>query len=399
MNSHDDSVVPPARAHAQWRQSLYTGAAGIALLHIERAHHGEGDWDTAHQWITAMTRDPIIANPYTSCLHTGAVAVAFVLHAAQRAEYRSTIDTVDGHIAALTEERLHRAYARIDSGQLPGLAEYDLIRGLTGIGAYLLHRHQRPFPLLQDVLSYLVRLTEPVTTPDGGTVPGWWTNNGPSDEPSPDWLGGHANLGIAHGIAGPLALLALAMRRGITVTGHRAAIEAILAVLDQWITCAGTRTWWPGTISLPEWRTGHPQRLRPGRPSWCYGTPGIARAQQLAGLALHDVDRAHLAEQALLSCMADERQLAQLDEVGMCHGWAGLVHTTTRVTADAGKDSQLTAYLPHLYARLNDQLEHAPDNLPAGLIDGHAGVRLAQHAYQAQGPPISGWDTCLLLGP
>lgn len=39
------------------------------------------------------------------------------------------------------------------------------------------------------------------------------------------FAGGHADLGLAHDITGPLALLARAMRRGITVEGQAAAIE------------------------------------------------------------------------------------------------------------------------------------------------------------------------------
>jgi hypothetical protein len=40
-------------AHEVTCQSLATGAAGIALLHIERALTGAGDWETAHARIRA----------------------------------------------------------------------------------------------------------------------------------------------------------------------------------------------------------------------------------------------------------------------------------------------------------------------------------------------------------
>lgn len=39
--------------------------------------------------------------------------------------------------------------------------------------------------------------------------------------------GGHADLGMTHGISGPLALLALAMRRGVTVAGHAAGVVGV----------------------------------------------------------------------------------------------------------------------------------------------------------------------------
>ncbi len=40
-------------------QSLAQGAAGTALLHIERAHLGAGRWRTAHSWVTEATRDAV----------------------------------------------------------------------------------------------------------------------------------------------------------------------------------------------------------------------------------------------------------------------------------------------------------------------------------------------------
>lgn len=209
-----------------------------------------------------------------------------------------------------SEVRLRRAHERIDAEQLPVLREYDLIRGLTGIGAYLLHRHHGG-ELLHSVLFYLVRLTEPRRI-DGDTMPGWWTANAPNDQPSPQLPGGHGNLGMAHGIAGPLALLCTALWHGITVVGQVDAIGRICAWLDQWRTGTGRRAWWPETVSATDQRAGTVRQTGPGRPSWCYGTPGRARAQQLAGLALADERRQHHAEQALAGCITDEGQLAQL---------------------------------------------------------------------------------------
>ncbi|MGH3802688.1 MAG: hypothetical protein ACRDTD_21700, partial [Pseudonocardiaceae bacterium] len=82
--------------------------------------------------------------------------------------------------------------------------------GLTGIGQLLLQRAPGS-DALGRILGYLVRLTEPLRI-DGALVPGWWVSHDP--DPLLPTPGGHANFGIAHGITGPLALLAHAMRRG-----------------------------------------------------------------------------------------------------------------------------------------------------------------------------------------
>lgn len=56
-------------------------------------------------------------------------------------------------------------------------------------------------------------------------------------------------------------------------------------------------------------------------PSWCYGTPGIARALQLAALATGNRTRRATAERALIGCLADERQVRQIIDTSLCHGW------------------------------------------------------------------------------
>jgi class I lanthipeptide synthase len=392
---------PPHDPAPGWGESLYTGAAGIALLHIEYARTGAGGWDVAHRWVAAMTRSPVNAHPDACGLHRGAPAVSFTLHSAGQPGYASALTTLDGHITAVTRHRLQRAHERIEAGQLPALREFDLVRGLTGIGVYLLHRHGGG-DVLPDVLSYLVRLTEPLTGDEGEVVPGWWSANAPDDRPSPRWPGGHGNLGLghgnlglAHGIAGPLALLSTAMRRGITVTGQAEAIGRICAWLDRWRIGTGSQAWWPETISAAEQRAGTTRQAGPGRPSWCYGTPGLVRAQQLAALALADRRRKQRAEHALAGCVADEQQLARLGDASLCHGWAGLVQTTWRVASDAD-DPELFA-VPRLLRRLQQRLHHHGPPPDDGLLEGVAGVQLVRHTLAAGVPPASGWDACLLL--
>lgn len=375
--------------------SLGSGAAGIALLHIEQARVAVGTWTTAHKWVSASTGNSVTAHPDVASLYRGASAVAFTLHTADQPGYRTALDTLDGHIATLTRHRLHRAHERIDRGQLPALREYDLISGLTGIGAYLLHRDRDP-NLLQDVLTYLVRLTEPVHA-DGETLPGWWCGQHPPDQPPRRWPGGHGNLGLAHGIAGPLALLSLAVRRRVAVAGQAEAIAKICQWLDQWRAGTGPQAWWPGRITRYEQRSGAVQQRGPQRPSWCYGTPGLARAQQLAALAVDDPRRQRQAEDVLAGCVTDEHQLAQLNDATLCHGWAGLLQTTWRAAADASDGGQLAATLPHLQGRLEQHLNrHGPPD-DGGLLEGEAGIRLVRHTTSTDEPPATRWDACLLL--
>lgn len=375
--------------------SLGSGAAGITLLHIQEARTGNGSWAKVHQWATAMTRDVVTAHVDSASLYRGAPAVAFVLRAANQQRYMSVIEDLDVYIDGLTRLRLRRANKRLDSGGLPELREYDLISGLTGIGVYLLRRNQ-PDELLRDVLRYLVRLTEPIHD-DGESLPGWWCAEYPSHLGPPRWPGGHGNLGLAHGIAGPLALLAITMRCGLVVDGHADAIGRIVVFLDQCGRGAGARRWWPGWITRAEWLSGVLAQAGPQRPSWCYGTPGIARAQQLAAIALDDQRRQRAVEEIYAACLADEQQLALLTDPTLCHGWAGLAHTTRRAAADAGAGSELTEAYLRLRRRLDQRLEGQEHATAApGLLEGSAGIRLARSELPLTPPGEVPWDACLL---
>ena len=149
-------------------------------------------------------------------------------------------------------------------------------------------------------------------------------------------------------------------------------------------------------ISPSEWKTGTVGQPGPQRPSWCYSTPGLARAQQLAALALGDPPRQRRAENALAGCIADEEQLSQLGDLSLCHGWAGLVHTTRRAAAEAGTDSELAALLPYLYTRFEQHLHEQRPPTCDGLLEGAAGIALTRHTTAA---PAFRWDACLLISP
>jgi lantibiotic biosynthesis protein len=247
---------------------------------------------------------------------------------------------------------------------------------------------------LERVLSYLVQLTMPLRV-DGETLPGWWACHDPFFTSSPDHPGGHGNFGMAHGITGPLALLALALRCGAAVAGHAEAIERICAWLDGWRQDGETGPWWPQWITRDELRARRPAQPGPLRPSWCYGTPGLARAQQLAGIATGDTSRQQIAEQALAGCLSDPTQLGRIIDTSLCHGWAGLFQTSWRAARDA-RTPAIIARIPRL-ASLLTQHGRPGAGEGSGLLEGDAGLALALHTAAQDTPPASGWDRCLLI--
>ena len=390
------------------RQHLAYGPPGIALLHIELAANGLGPWHRAHDWLAAASRQPLTSGPDSHPFY-GVPAFAHALTCAADHlpdSYKRALDVVDGQIAVDVGRRLDTAHRRIDAGRLPQLAEFDAIRGLTGYGAYLLRRNPGS-STLRAVLDYCVRLTEPITH-HGETLAGWWTETGPSGNPDDRFPGGHANTGMAHGIGGVLALLALASRSGSVTDGHHAALRTILTWLDRWKQRADGGPGWPYWVTQGELRRGYLAPSAPWRPSWCYGTAGLARAQQLAALALDDTRRQIDAENAFVAALTDPDQLKATTDNGLCHGFAGLAHTATRTADDAHPSTagKLRAAIPALLAAvippgtdpefMATALMQNEEGGP-GLLDGAAGIALALLAPSTAAPPRSAWDACLLI--
>jgi lantibiotic biosynthesis protein len=382
----------PAGSH----QDLGRGAAGTALARISAARLTGLPPRATASWIKAMTAGPVTANASASLFH-GAPAVAFVLHTAAHPAYAAMLAALDEHINDLTALKLAAAYQRIDRGELTRPSEYDLISGLTGLGVYHLIRHgSAGSGMTAAVLDYLVALAEPVCR-HGESLPGWWSGTGPAGTPDPAWPGGHLNLGMAHGGAGILALLSGAMRSGIQVEGHAKAVSELCAAFDRYRQGSSACPWWPAMISLSEYNNGTANSGRQARPSWCYGTPGHARAQQLAGLALGDLERMRVAERALAGCVLDRRVTGLLTDASLCHGWAGVVQTLWRAASDALDPGPLQAALRTARRGMEDQLTCIGPPASSGLLEGTSGIMLAQNDLSQAGSEPPAWDACLLL--
>ncbi|MFD7735205.1 lanthionine synthetase LanC family protein [Kitasatospora phosalacinea] len=397
----DPAALPSTwTAHPSWRQSLAHGAPGIALLHAERAATGRGRWETAAAWLSVAASGPVTRGP-DSYLYYGAPALTHALDCAARARpgaYRTALAHLD---RAVAEDALHRcaqARARLARGDLPALGEFDTIRGLAGLGSLLLRREPNG-RALREVLACLIRLTRDVKH-EGDLLPGWWTADGPAGKPDPRFPGGHGNNGLAHGIAGPLALLSLALLHGIEVEGQQEAIRTVLAHLERLRNGHA----WPYWVTRDRPHSNHKPATQ--RPSWCYGTAGVARAQQLAALVLDDPQIRHAAEDALAAALTDTAALAATTDLSACHGFAGLAHIAHRAAADADPPGAArlrtttallldTAHPPH--TEPDQQALRLFDTAGPALLEGAAGTALALLAPTTRTVPATGWDACLLI--
>jgi hypothetical protein len=389
---------------ARWTtHDVAQGDAGLALLcaHLDACFPDES-WDVrAHDLLTSAACAAERAE-LPPGLFSGLSGIGLVTQRLSRdgTRYQRLTQSIDEALLLRT-----LALAQSARERSPGLAvgHFDVISGLAGIGAFLLSGRDRDGvgPCLERVLGTLVD----VVSARGGTVPAWFT---------PRELLGDANLaaryphgvlncGMAHGIPGVVALMALALAQGVDIPGLRDATATAAGWLaghqcdDEW----GVN--WPVMVGLPE---GSAERAGPSRAAWCYGSPGVARALWLAGCALGDDALAALAVTAMEAVYRRPLPARNIDSPTFCHGVAGLLQITLRFAHDTG--------LPVFTQAAGDlagQLLGAynPDSLlgfcsvepggtrvdQPGLLDGAPGVALVLLAAATDVPPA--WDRLFLL--
>jgi class I lanthipeptide synthase len=405
-----DAAIVAALERTQFPNSVHwepsgvaQGDAGLALLcaYLDRYFPTEG-WDVVGHGFLAAAATHAEQAALGPGLFSGLAGLGFVAAELGRdgTRYVRLSSTLDAALLPATAE-LARALRGHDRG-LP-VSQFDAISGLSGIGAYLLTRRRRP-----DVDAALVGLLEALvdlTRASADGPPRWFT---PvelifDETTAAMYPNGHLNCGLAHGIPGPLALMALAEADGMQVRGMRDAVASIAAwVQDNRVDDAWGINW-PTMVALP----GEGRRPdEPSRTAWCYGSPGIARALWLAGTALQDEELRSVATEAMRAVYERPVHARQIDSPTFCHGVAGLLQITLRFAHDTG-DRMFCAAV----AELTDQVLAAydPDRLlgfcslepggnaidQPGLLDGAPGVALVLLAAATQIEPT--WDRLFLL--
>ncbi|MFC0844005.1 lanthionine synthetase C family protein [Streptomyces noboritoensis] len=373
--------------------SLGAGHPGVALLFTTLAADRDGDARTvAHGHLAAATRAD--GGLHAAGLYTGMAAVAFAARLAATGPdtYRSLLTTLTPRIADAAVQRARQLSTAREAGTGVASHQYDVVSGVAGLARLLLALDPRG-TALRHCLQALTDLAEPVATGQG-TLPGWWSAGGPGrDTPSPDFPRGHLNLGLAHGIPGPLAVLALALEQGVRVPGQEEAVARLADWLAQRRSEDAYGPYWAMVLGPEDELAGVLPPSPATRAAWCYGSPGVARALFLAGRALGEPGWRRTAARALHAALARPAATRALEGAGLCHGTGGLLHIAALVAYDAA-DEELAARLPALAAEVRAVLDALEG---PGFLEGAAGAALALHTY-AQRPDAGrlSWDAALL---
>lgn len=394
--------------------SLAQGYAGLALLwsYVGSCFPGESWNELGREHLTLAVRGLPSHPSLPVGAFSGLTGLAFAAHRLSQGgtRYERITSQLDDQI--LPRARLLAQDVADARGMNVGA--FDVISGLSGVGAYLLDRYRASTQ--EGLISMTKALVQMALGSDH--IPNWYTPN--------DLLGyeevrilyphGNLNLGLAHGIPGPLAFFCLAHRAQLPIPN----LPDAIAHLANWICCHRLDDeWginWPTAVPVVQNGPEGGVRLSvgdtksapggPSRSAWCYGSPGIARALWLAGEVLGQDEYRHVAVSAMQAVFRRPVSVRQINSPTFCHGVAGLLQIALRFAND--QDGQMfTNEIADLVRQILDCYQ--PGSLlgfkniegpgheieQPGLLDGAPGVALVLLAASTSAEPV--WDRLFLL--
>jgi lantibiotic biosynthesis protein len=373
------------------RATLASGSAGLAVCYATAAMAG---WDTAAAAADCLDEavDVVATEPMSSSFYSGFTGIAW---AAEFAESLRAGAVPGG--TKLGDSHACDRNAAVDEGldlalrSYPEAGPYDLVNGLAGIGWYALARWPRPAAAtcLERVISLLASRAR-----SDGTGICWDTHPaalvGPRLKLYPD---GGVDLGMAHGMAGVVPLLARVYQLGIQPALARPLLHGAVA----WILAHLVET--ESEVTVPSFIAAG-ARPDATRSAWCYGDPGVALALLLAG---RDAAEPAWTEAGIkLAVQAARRPLDRtgVTDAGLCHGTAGLGHLFHRMFELTGERELAEAAVLWMKQTVTWCAAHVEGTEPGrapwnglGLLEGAAGIALALLSASGQSEPA--WDQFL----
>jgi lantibiotic modifying enzyme len=301
--------------------SLAKGQAGLALLYtwLVRTRRAPQADVLASRYLDQAV-EAVSTQAMNASLWGGFTGVAWAADLVDR-----LLDPEAEDRSEAVDDALLRLLSRDDLGPTP----YDLVVGLTGLGVYALQRCPRPVAI--ECLRRVVELLHERARHDEHGIY-WWTPPAEivDEESRKQYPSGRVDLGVAHGVAGPIALLG-----GICGAGtEQTTVRPLLEGAARWLLAHAMAT--EAGPTFPVWVAPGVQPWQ-ARCAWCYGDPGIAAALLTAARGLGDAGWEEAA--VALACRAAERPASETGVVnaGFCHGSAGLAHLYNRMYQATGE--------------------------------------------------------------
>ena len=285
---------------------------------------------------------------------------------------------------------------------LPIDLEYDVIYGVSGIARYVLERYKSNGMMEQianQIIFFLINLTKDILH-EGRVKKGWYSHsyNQKEDSYYIDYEHCYYNLGLAHGISGPLAILSIFLINGFELKGQKEAIQIIINWLKQ-IDSHIQDTAWPYTIKDIDFIDNSDYRF-----AWCYGIPGIAISMLLAGKALNNISIIDDATRIFGNIFKYDFNKWNINSPIICHGYGGVLQIAYRMLYYNHKERAFSTeiILEKLLNTINYNQNYCFDNIDnrrgienPDFLMGSTGVGLVLLSSISNIIPM--WDSTLLL--
>jgi len=376
---------PPASA------TLAGGSAGTALFYASLAQiQPDRGWAEVAIDHLSHAIDSLSGPNQWSALFPGLVGIAWVVEHLQGRLKGLPLDDLNGDIDAVLDAELSQPWSR----------EHDLMYGLVGIGAYAALRCRRRGPTSAQLLRKVVaQLDARKVAVEGGYA--WHTAVAQLSEgyrgENPE---GAYDLGVAHGCAAVVALLAQAASLG--VEGARGLFEGASAWLLSQRQAISVGSYFADLVTV-----GQPQAVQPSRIGWCYGDLGISASLLAASMSFGDQASATAALEVARHVAARGIGGGSLvDDAFLCHGASGNGHLFNRLWQSSGDD--VFRHASRCWFREVANLRRPGRGVagfeprvarvdvgPFGFLQGAAGIGLALCAAVSTSPPA--WDEVLMI--
>ncbi len=388
--------------------SLAQGPLGLALMFNELHHMWPAEgWNFhAHKYLAEPLRNFALKDEHALGLLSGACGLYFVTQQLSwdGAEYAQTRDQLETLLSCAANN-----YAtKLALDEYPRPENYDLVSGAVGISAALLMQKSNANIMesegLLGLVSHLVWLGKQDMTHYMQQFAVWY-RSAALNERQKRWQAqdtAYIGDGMRHGLAGLIALLSLALERGLDAA--IADIPETLEYLCQQIVIHHEAK--EGYYLQNGYRDKYHSPGNCAPFAWCNGASGIVRAVWLAGCALQNNELCDKALEGLSEMGKRFRKEAYVIGPSLCHGLAGMV----QVYAHFAHETAEPTISEDVYTMTERLLTLFEADRPFGyrawgpeyirfdspwLFEGAAGVALA--LLTTISPKQPSWDRVMLL--
>ncbi|CEK36653.1 Lanthionine synthetase C family protein [[Clostridium] sordellii] len=321
-------------------------SAILLVLSKSKQYIDNNKWKKiVHEYMKLANNQLLETDRINISLYSGITNFAFSTYMISKEDslYKKSVDQLNNIIV----NEVYSWLSIINNDNKVKTDNYDIISGVSGIAAYLLFFEDEYIKeCISEINKYLIEKIILEKEVNGYKVPGWYIK--PEDvnlEDKKNYKTGLFNLGLAHGICSPLAVLGISKKSGIIVDNQTKAIDYILDTLNKLKIEENNSIFWNEMISFNEFIDFNSNSYTYGsRASWCYGTPGISRSMYIASESIEKKDTSNLSSKAFSTmCNESNRSKWMLNSPTLCHGYAGVLSIALLMMNDTCREENIDA--------------------------------------------------------